>query len=96
VTREEASKILHVLWVYYHHYLTEKEAEAVDMAIEALSKMEVIQDVIDMPFEWEQDDRHRYARVVNIVKRDLLQDCCAGSYCPDCGAKMEGIKRWVF
>ena len=39
-TREEASKILHVLWVYYHHYLTEKEAEAVDMAIEALKQPE--------------------------------------------------------
>lgn len=48
--------------------------KAIVMAIEALLKMEVIQDVIDMPFEWEQDDRRRYARVVNIVKRDLLQE----------------------
>lgn len=22
--------------------------------------------------------------------------CCAGNYCPDCGIKMEGIRRWTF
>ena len=38
MTRKEASKILYALWRIYHHYLTEKEAEAVDMAIEALKQ----------------------------------------------------------
>lgn len=47
--------------------------EAILMAIEALLKVEVIQEVIDMPFEWEQDDRRRYSRVVSIIKKDLLQ-----------------------
>lgn len=37
MTREEAAKTLNELWgVDYHYYLKEKEAEAVDMAIEAL------------------------------------------------------------
>jgi hypothetical protein len=91
MTNEEAAKIIN----RFFSCVTlprcggkQRLKEAFDTAFEALAKMEAIQDVIDMPFEWEQDDRRRYARVVNIVKRDLLQDCCAGSYCPDCGAKM--------
>lgn len=40
MTREEAAKTLTELWgVDYHYYLTEKEAEAVDMAIEALRQV---------------------------------------------------------
>ena len=48
--------------------------DMINAKIEALAKMEAIQRVIDMPLLWEQDDRRRYARVVNIVKRDLLQE----------------------
>lgn len=47
--------------------------EAVDTAFEALAKMEAIQKVIDMPFEWEQDDRRRYAKIVDIVRKDLYR-----------------------
>lgn len=47
---------------------------AFDMAIVALLKMETIQEVIDMPFEWEQDDRQRYSKVVDIVRTDLSQE----------------------
>lgn len=75
MTREEAIGVLSCLRsVDYNYYLTEKETEAVDIAIEALAKMEAIQNVIDMPFEWEQDDRRRYSKVVNIVKKNLLQE----------------------
>ena len=72
MTRGEAIQELEFIMV--GHPKTSARGQAVLMAIEALLKMEVIQDVIDMPFAWEQDDRRRYARVVNIVKRDLLQE----------------------
>lgn len=72
MTRGEAIQELEFIMV--GHPKTSARGQAVLMAIEALLKMEVIQDVIDMPFEWEQDDRRRYARVVNIVKKDLLQE----------------------
>lgn len=44
MTREEAIKVLKKeLWgVDYHYYLTERQAEAVDMAIEALQEPEDI------------------------------------------------------
>lgn len=41
---------------------------AIDKAVEALVKMEAIQKVIDMPFEWEQDDRRRYTKIADIVR----------------------------
>ena len=72
MTRGEAIQELEFIMV--GHPETSARGQAVLMAIEALLKIKVIQDVIDMPFEWEQDDRRRYARVVNIVKRDLLQE----------------------
>ena len=42
MTREEAKKILEEeLWgVDYHHYLSEEQSKAVDMAIEALKEPE--------------------------------------------------------
>ena len=40
------------------------------MAIEALAKMEAIQKVIDMPTLWEQDDRRRYTKIVDIVRKE--------------------------
>ena len=69
MTRGEAIQGLEFIMV--GHPKTSARGQAVLMAIEALAKMQVIQDVIDMPFEWEQDDRRRYAKVVNIVKMDL-------------------------
>lgn len=48
--------------------------EAILRAIEALLKIEVIQEVIDMPMLWEQDDRRRYAKIVDIVRNDLAQE----------------------
>lgn len=44
------------------------EVGSLEMALEALAKMKAMQEVIDMPFEWEQDDRRRYDRIVNIMK----------------------------
>lgn len=48
--------------------------KAYKVVIEALAKMKAIQEVIDMPFEWEQDDRRRYAKIVNIVRKDLTKE----------------------
>lgn len=42
--------------------------KAYKVVIEALAKMKVIQEVIDMPFEWEQDDRRRYIKIADIVQ----------------------------
>ena len=45
-----------------------------NLAIEAIAKMEAIQKIIDMPFEWEQDDRCRYSKIVDIIRKDLSQE----------------------
>ena len=72
MTREEAIKIMKWRLSLLRDYCVgSQEVEAVEMAIEALVKMEAIQKVIDMPFEREQDDRRRYSKVVDIVKKDL-------------------------
>lgn len=73
MTREEEA-IMNLSYILVEYPETSGRGKAVLTAIEALAKMEAIQRVIDMPLLWEQDDRRRYARVVNIVKRDLLQE----------------------
>lgn len=72
MTREKAIQELEYILV--GHPKTSTRGQAVLMAIEALAKMEAIQEVIDMPFEWEQDDRRRYSKVVDIVRKNLAQE----------------------
>jgi len=72
MNREEAIRELEFILV--GHPETSARGQAVLMAMEALAKMEAIQKVIDMPFEWEQDDRRRYSKVVDIVRKDLTQE----------------------
>ncbi len=77
MTYEEASKILND---YFFHatlsrcngkvFLRNMLEEAAITAFEALAKMEAIEEVIDMPFEWEQDDRRRYTKIVDIVRKE--------------------------
>lgn len=52
----------------YESFGNKTYIEAFDRAVEALVKMEAIQKVIDMPFEWEQDDRRRYTKIADIVR----------------------------
>ena len=68
MTYEDAIQELEFILV--GHPETSARGQAVLMAMEALAKMEAIEEVIDMPFEWEQDDRRRYARVVDIVRKE--------------------------
>lgn len=56
------------------HPETSARGQAVLMAMEALIKMEAIQNVIDMPFKWEQDDRRRYAEIVDIVRKEYKNE----------------------
>lgn len=72
MTNKEAIRELEFILV--GHPETSARGQAVLMAIEALAKMEAIQEVIDMPFEWEQDDRRRYSKVVDIVRKNLAQE----------------------
>lgn len=72
MTREEAIDLLEDIKFTSSDHL--RDVEALEMAIEALAKMESIQEVIDMPFVWEQDDRRRYSKVVDIVRKDLAQE----------------------
>lgn len=76
MTREEATiKLTRLKNKFLDEYVDyDGTASAFDMAIEALAKMEAIQRVIDMPLLWEQDDRRRYAKVVDIVRKDLTQE----------------------
>ena len=53
------------------YYVSPDDIEALEMAIEALAKVEAIQSVIDMPTLWEQDDRGRYTKVANIIRKDV-------------------------
>lgn len=68
MTNKEAIKELGYILV--GHPETSARGQAVFMAIEALAKMEAIQKAIDMPMLWEQDDRRRYANVVDIVRKE--------------------------
>jgi len=71
MTREEA---MDFLIAGYPASCYKEWREAVDMAIEALAKMEIIERVIDMPLLCERDDRRRYAKIADIVKKDLTQE----------------------
>lgn len=54
-------------------YVDSVDIEAINIAIEALAKVEAIQAVIDMPTLWEQDDRGRYTKVASIIRKDVKQ-----------------------
>lgn len=69
---EEAMMNLSYILVEYPE--TSARGKAVLTAIEALAKMEAIQDVVNMPALWESDDRRRYAKIVDIVRKDLEQE----------------------
>lgn len=73
MTREEEA-IMNLMYILVEYPETSARGKAVLTAIEALVKMKAIQDVIDMPFEWEQDDRRRYSKVVDIMRKDLSQE----------------------
>lgn len=70
MTREEKA-IMNLAYILVEYPETSARGSAVLTAIEALAKIEAIQKVIDMPFEWEQDDRRRYGKIVDIVRKDL-------------------------
>jgi len=53
----------------YESFGDKNYSDAFAVAVEALTKMKAIQRIIDMPFEWEQDDRRRYAKIVDIVRQ---------------------------
>lgn len=72
MTRGQAAREL--TFILVGHPETSRRGQAVLMAIEALSKMDAIQEVVDMPTLWEQDDRRRYAKIVDIVRKDLSQE----------------------
>lgn len=76
MTREEAIKELVEMCDFINDNveIRRKRYKALNMAIEALSKMEAIQKVVDMPTLWEQDDRRRYNKIVDIVRNDLEQE----------------------
>ena len=70
MTRDEAIEVLNEIFDDSEHSRYEAwYGTAMDMAIEALAKMEIIQRVIDMPLLWERDDRRRYAKIVDIVQK---------------------------
>lgn len=73
MTREEEA-MMNLSYILVEYPETSARGKAVLTAIEALAKMEAIQKVIDMPFEWEQDDRCRYAKIVDIVRKNLVQE----------------------
>lgn len=90
MTRKEAAKILSEIWgIDYHHYLTEQEACAVDMAIEALKR----------PTGHWEEVRDMWGDTL------WRCDCCGNEwgdpidngtyYCPNCGAKMDGKENGI-
>ena len=73
MTREEEA-IMNLSYILVEYPETSARGKAVLTAIEALAKTEAIQKIVDMPFEWEQDDRRRYAKIVEIVRKGLAQE----------------------
>lgn len=72
MTREEAINQISLEKDYIEDILgSDNTVKALDMATEALAKIEVIQRIVNMPIVWEPDDRRRYAKVVDIVRKDL-------------------------
>lgn len=71
--REEEA-IMNLSYILVEYPETSARGKAVLTAIEALAKMEAIQEVIDMPALWESDDRRRYAKIIDIVRKDLAQE----------------------
>lgn len=82
MTREEAAKILSEMWK-----ITEKEAEAVDMAIEALKRptghWEEVRDMWGDTL-WRCD---RCGIEWTFIEGDPIDN--GTYYCPNCGAKMD-------
>lgn len=72
VTRDEA--IMNLSYILVEYPETSARGKAVLVAIEALAKMEAIQKVVDMPMLWEQDDRRRYTKIVDIIRGNLAQE----------------------
>lgn len=68
MTREEEA-IMNLSYILVEYPETSARGKAVLTAIEALAKMEAIQYVVDMPALWEQDDRRRYTKIVDIVRK---------------------------
>ena len=73
MTREEEA-IMNLSYILVEYPETSARGRAVLMAIEAIVKVKAIQEVIDMPILWEQDDRRRYSKIVDIVRKDLSQE----------------------
>jgi len=88
MTREEAKEILTELWgVYNQDYLTDKESEAVEMAIEALREPEKKKGKwLDVP------DPYGFFDTIPVCSEcgctTKLRETY--KYCPHCGAEMEG------
>ena len=72
MTREEEA-IMNLSYILVEYPETSARGKAVLTAIKALAKTEAIREVIDMPTLWEPDDRRRYAKVVDIVRKGLEQ-----------------------
>lgn len=94
MTSKEAAKILSEIWgVDYHYCLTEREACAVDMAIEALDEHGRWIDKV--PTADVQEVKHgRWGVLLSFPPQYRCSECLtitdfAYAYCPWCGAKMD-------
>lgn len=76
MTREEAAKILSEIW-----YLTEKDAEAVDVAIKALNRPTGQWDWDDEGYYCSECRRHVYGCIGEVLDESY-------KWCPYCGADM--------
>jgi len=87
MTREEEA-IMNLSYILVEYPETSARGKAVLTAIEALAKIEAIQEVVDMPALWEPDDRRRYAKVVDIIKK--TNEECADLDAAECKPKEGG------
>lgn len=87
MTRDEAINRLHNIMGFDYHYLPADDAEAMDMAIEALEEAE------RRTGKWINPSGNP-----EFVNKEFFHDCSVCGYtvmnksnfCPNCGAKMEG------
>ena len=64
-------------------------SEEVEQAIVEAPTVEVVEVVYG---QWEQGDYYDFGDVCSICDWDSERDNCMWSYCPNCGARMDGGK----